>query len=356
MAAGQSSVEANLTALLADAIGEFGVGTGAQLSVFLHGDEMCTLSLGDSCPGHPMQPATIHNVWCASKPVHAVALLHRLWESDLADAHLGRLLGEAHQRLLPSFVSGVTPAELLGNAVGLAEPHVLEAMLCEPAERHVLLLRALHLATPAPAAGTYAPWKVAEWVTTDAFGVEPNQLVHEWLAEHLRYADEIRFTMSEAELAQRREQIGPYIVSEGGMSSVAYLDRRRSIACEDRLAVGGFASMRALAEFFALVAKGSSLQPAFLNWLHACPEARMFDPAIDATTGYRAGFVSRLSGLEDAVTCSAAGLLGTSFGFASHDLGIAGAFMTNGAFADRGDIDFFRIRLTRAILRSCAKS
>ncbi|MCY7412513.1 MAG: beta-lactamase family protein [Salinibacterium sp.] len=336
--------------VLADEVQSAPGGIGGQVAVFADGALVECASVGTSAPDQPMAAETLHNVWCGTKPIFHTAALHGLWRAGRGDTALSELLPPKVRPQISEAVGQISPRDLVSHRVGICDPHVMEAMHTPIAERTDLVLRRLNQAEIGAPAGTYAPSKLLELALEETLGVDAADYVEKWCQERLDFADEIRFNIPPTELSSVAPRIGPYALTHYHQTSYSYHDRVPSVACEDRVAVGGFVTMRALAEFYSVLTSASSLDTDFRTWLLDATPVQVYDDSIGRPTHYLSGFQTEVAGrTPDVAFLGLPGLTGASFGFAFPDHRVSGAFMVNQFFQSPDDIDFFRARMVRAI-------
>lgn len=345
-----SGVHASATSILRDEVDNARGRIGGQLAVFVNGRLTDQTAIGYSGPSMPMTHEMLHNVWCGTKPIFHTAALHLLWRRQLTAVHLRDLLPDDVGRCLPSAVAALTPADLVSHRIGLPDPHVMMAMHVPIVDRNRLLLDSLKSAQAGNTAGTYAPSKLLELALDNVLGHPSGAFVDEWCRNHLTFASEVRFNIAPHELRDASCSIGPYALTRYRHTIYSYHDRSISVACDDRLATGGFASMRALAEFYSLLVDGSRIEPAFVAWLYEQEPNTVRDSSIGAEITCVGGLNAGLPSYRPRTRCfGLPGLTGSSYGFVMPDAGVSAAFMVNEFFQNTADIDFFRTRMVRAI-------
>lgn len=325
---------------------------GGQLAIFCDGDEVLRVSTGWSGPSESMSDETLHSVWCATKVIFHTAALHGLWEYGLSERSAADLLPAEIATSLPADIGRLTPSQLLSHRISLPEPHVMEVMHLPPQRRREVLLDRLRVPSKRGCAGTYAPSKLLELMVSHSLGVEPHEFVTSWCASHLAYAREVRFNLPVGGAMDAIvSKIGPYALTRYRPTTYSYHDRVQRLASEDRLAIGGFVTMRALAEFYSLLSRRSALPVQFLDWLLGQARVAVFDDSLDMKVQFLSGFNAEAPGFQPGgLFVGMSGLTGSSFGFALPGQGVAAAFMVNEMFQSRSDIDFFRLRMLNAIV------
>lgn len=351
-----SSVEVQFedaAAVMQSELAEAAAGVGGQLAISQHG-EVRHMAFGLSSPDVLMRDDTLHSVWCAAKPIHIISVVHRLFRVGAANAPLRDLISRARADRLPSDLLDLSLDRVVSHEIDLSRPEQFQAMMISPDARSESIYQSLSKPPNSQGrAGGYVPYKVVEWVAEDQFGCSPEEGLRAWLGTHLRWSDEILTSIENDEMASIYGRIGPYVVSENGSQSFAYHDRNPRVAQDDRLVAGGYASMRALAEFYGLLRFGGPLGDDFVEWILSRESFGSYDSSLRCDVTYRCGLINDLPGVAPLTSelLVAAGFSGCSVGFVMPELFLAGAFMTNGLFSSPTDIDFFRSRMLNALLR-----
>jgi hypothetical protein len=350
MALRQRSTSAAST-ILRDEVEQSRFAIGGQMAVYVDGRLVESVAAGMSEPYLPMTDSCIYNVWCGTKAIFHTAALHLLWSLDLGDYPLADLVSPDVSQCLPDMIGAMNAAELVSHHIGISDPHVMEIMHTMPSNRTAFVLERIAKARPEGSAGTYAPSKLLELALAHTLGADVGLLIQDWCRAHLQHSDEVRFSIDPNDLSKMAYVIKPYVLTRYSEAVYSYHDRIPSVACHDRLAAGGYTSMRALAEFYSLLINGSKLEPDFLGWLTGCDPITVRDDSIAQDMTFIAGFHTRPVGFQPPSRFfGLPGLTGASYGFVMPDVGLSAAFMVNEFFQNREDIDFFRGRMVRALV------
>ena len=332
--------------ILTDETSGLGNGSGGQLAIFRTGQEPLFASAGLMTPVTKMTDSVLHNVWCATKPIVAISVLHELWQRGCAETPIAALVPKLVADSLPPSVGGLTVADLVSHAGGLVTPGLFDAMMLAPEDREASALAGLRFAQSQPTYGSYLPAKLLEFVCRE-LSVNLADTIRGWARANLQYHCEIEFDLGKGQI----DRVGPYVVNRVNRMSYAYHDRSPNVCGQDRIALGGFVSMRALAEFYFRLTDEDAFESQFLSWLLSRPIISVNDPSMDMTSSYQAGLLHLVVGKSNQVVLGHPGYSGCSFGFVAPKLGLAAAFMTNGLFVTHQDIDFFRTRMLSTIIR-----
>ena len=116
--------------------------TGGQAYVSVGGRPLLDLAFGVDAVDTPVTPDTLFAVYCAAKPVFAVALASLIGEGELSlDDRLGDLLdGAAPTPAAPQALAGVTVGALLDHTAGLHRLSSTAYVASPPATRERLAL------------------------------------------------------------------------------------------------------------------------------------------------------------------------------------------------------------------------
>lgn len=315
--------------------GQFSVGVQA---VVLRGSEvLLDVAAGTAAPGTAMTPRTVHNLYCGTKPVTAVALAAELSRAGLdVEAHIDDVLGVG-------FPQGTTIRDLLQHSLGLSEPHAF-AFLFATREARSSLIEPKALALRARK-GVAAYSEVAAWHLVGC--------MIETLAQDKaeRVVDDMARALGLSDLA--------LVVEPGTHNIGCYYDMATDPPLpllHDQLprfssrafptAIGGYASMRDLAKWYRIVVdalSGASYDqlppPEVLADLTRTARPRVHDPILNRECSFGSGFMIDLADHHFGRQPSPAafghvGFMGNSFAFAdpAHDLVIA--LLYNGLIAN----------------------
>jgi CubicO group peptidase (beta-lactamase class C family) len=314
---------------------------GAQVCVLAHGDER-HLVLGDAGTGQEMTRDTILRIYCAIKPVTAVAV------AELVDQ--GRLdLDEPLRLRLPDYralwAGDVTLRHVLSHTAGLHRTSTMEIEILPEA------MRQQHLeaveAPPGWRLGVDAGY--SEYVGWHLLGRALEAATHQPLREYLRQSvldplgmHDTWIGMTPAEYQTNYPRLGLNWGLRGARAIPALLEHSQRWCCEVNCASGGYTCAADLARFYATLAAqhNGAEHPALpsqpmLSVFCSPARPRTTDVMLERNCEYGLGFMVDLSGHFFGNHCSPTafghtGLAGSSFAFAdpAHDL--AAAVILNG--------------------------
>jgi CubicO group peptidase (beta-lactamase class C family) len=337
-----------LANFLAHEVSDGVLGVGGQASLIMEGRELVNIAIGTCGGGRPMTIQTIHNVWCASKPIVAVGLLalsedrgmsfdEHLCDQAPDDPYLGSL--------------ELSPWDLLNHSAGLALPSMAEALFLRP---HVRLRAVVERRWERGAAySEYGAGRLLEHLFAVSYGQDVGGLLTERMLKHLPLASPIWFPLSFAHVCKLAPLIGGLFPNLPIRETVANQDLSPVLAGVDRVAGGAYLSMHGLAQFYASLGRvlaGDPLvglpSPAVL--LDALGHSRgMFhDRVLDRVCDFASGFMIELSchGYGELLSHRAighTGITGNMFGLIDPERQMALAILLNGCFSSYQDVEYF---------------
>lgn len=357
----------SLVERVADEAAEGFFHTAAQLVVVVDGDCVLDTAVGTTHLKEPFERSTLSALYCAAKPLVAVATLQLVAEGELSlDDRLGDVV-DGLDALGAPWIAQRTIEQVLGHTAGLHVINTVLARILPERSREAWLV-----ASEPPVAwrfgvdrayaefgGWYLLGKAIESLTerpyedhvTDAvllpYGVEPYDLVVRF--DEQRY-DRLHDRIS-ATYDLTMDQPVPLLAEVGPET-----------ACEWNPSFGTYGTMSALATFYqGLLADldGAELVlPASL--LSAATAARLpihHDVVLDRDAGFGLGFMTPLSShfFGDGPSPRAfghAGQGGTSFAMADPDHGIVLAVLYNAGLDADTALAFRRVNLVDAVYRA----
>jgi CubicO group peptidase (beta-lactamase class C family) len=346
--------EANLRAMLERDIADGSFGRGAQLSVCTP-EGTLDVAVGESRPGEAMRVDTVHNVWCGTKPMLAVAVVDAFERRRLPlDAPLSSID--------PDLYGGIDAdaASILRHDAGLRSPDGITAQFLTVPERRRAVLDAAAHATPAPVYSEYAGWRLLADVLTRLTGEPSDAVVRRWCAAS-PLAPEVLFDLAGPALERAQDRIGPYYTGVPGALVASYHDRAPAVALGDRVALGGYVSMRALLAFYRTVhavvtgaARRGFPSPAALRAALADRRVTVFDDSLQRAVAFAGGFMVDLAahGYGPHAPPSAvghSGLMGNSCALVDLARGVGLALFFNGLNGGPADAEFLRARYVTAV-------
>jgi CubicO group peptidase (beta-lactamase class C family) len=338
-----SVVEARVRALLEGDLHDECFGRGAQVSVATRFGRF-DLAAGESRPGEPMRVDTVHNIWCGTKPLVAVAVLAALEGAGLsAETTLARIDPVLYEGIELSVGS------ILRHDAGLRQPDGITAQFLDLPNRRRAVFDAARQAVPEPVYSEYAGWYLLADLLARLHGSSPSAALHATFAGAV-------FDIAGGELAARRHGIGPYFTGVPGALVPSFHDRSGAVALGDRPALGGYVPMRTLLDFYlhvAAVLDGRSIpgfpSPAMLRRAIGDRRVTVDDPVLQRRAAFAGGFMVELvdHGYGAAAPSSAighSGLMGNSCGLVDPRTGVGLALFFNGFNGGPADADFLRSR------------
>jgi CubicO group peptidase (beta-lactamase class C family) len=337
--------------------------TAAQLVVSRGGERVLDVAVGRTHLHEPFTPDTLSALYCAAKPLVAVAVLELVAEGELS---LDDRLGHVVEGLDTPWIAERTVEEVLGHTAGMHQVNTVLARILPEGLREVLL----HTTAPpegwrfgidrayAEFGGWYLLGRAIEDLTgrpfgqyvTEAvlvpYGVDPADLVVHFDEESFaRLRDRISATYD-----LTLTQPVPLLAEVGAQT-----------ACEWNPAFGAYGTMRALA----------TLYEGLLGDLHGAGRVLPAEVLLDATTprlplnhdvtlgreaGFGLGFMTPLwshffGERPSASAFGHAGQGGTSFGMADPEGDIVLAVLFNAGLDADTALSFRRVNLVDAIYR-----
>lgn len=337
---------------------------GIQLSIRADGLDV-DVALGEVASRTPMRVEHRFSLWCLSKPVVALrsAALHESGVLDL-DAPLVAALPDLPVDEL------LTVRDLLGHDAGLGAPTSVEAYLSTTDKRDELFDASLRAAgRGVPAYSEYSGWRLLGMLLERVTGRPVPEDVSAAAASLGPEGDEFFFELAADELVRLRPDIGMYVVDYPSRMWPLLHDRALSAVQGDRVALGGYASMRFLATLLHRVLDAAAGRAGGGPLVPSGPVVRDLldrrrgvarEPALGRDVDFAGGFWVNTGGgafgrdLSEAAF-GAYGWLGTSWAVAEPAAGLATAALLN-AFPSRpGGVDAVRAELLRAVIEDVAR-
>jgi CubicO group peptidase (beta-lactamase class C family) len=309
---------------------------GAQVCVMI-GGEARHVAVGDTGTGDDVTEDTVFKVYCAIKPITAVAIA-KLVDEGVVD------LDEPLRHRLPEYrslqIHDISIRHLLAHTAGLHAVSTVDLEVRPEAQRQALLERTQ------PPAG----WRVGidagygEFFGWHLLGRALETVSGQPLREHLRDSvldplglDSTWIGMTPKEYDANYERLGVSWRLRGHVSSPMLLELSERWCCEVNCASGGYTRAADLARFYSALATqlrggGETTLPSRPTLATFCSSARArgYDVVLRRECEYGLGFMVELSEHFYGDACSSAavghsGLAGSSFAFAdpAHDLGAA---------------------------------
>ena len=334
---------------------------GAQVSVRVGGEELFSSALGEAGNGTPMTAGSVLRVYCAIKPVTALAVARQV------DAGTLDLDEPLHERLpdVRALADGaVTLRHVLNHTAGIHVPGALEVEMVAPAKRPAYLDAAPR--EPGWHVGVDAGYsEIFGW---DVLGRLLEQVTGEPLGQHLRSAvlEPLGLTstwigMTPDEYRALLPRIG---VSYDMRTDRAYpllLERGERMCTEVNPAHGGYSTASDMSRLYARVLDGLAAEdappglpsPDTLAMFTTAARPVTYDVVLDRPCEHGLGFMTALKGHAFGAACSPrsfghSGNVGATFAFADPDYDLAVGVVFNGV-VDHESAFLRRPALVRAI-------
>jgi CubicO group peptidase (beta-lactamase class C family) len=335
--AGAIEVAARLQQLLLEDVEEMVFGTGAQAALYVSGQPLLEVATGSAGPGVAMSSSTLQNVWCASKPLLAMAVLRRVEYGDLDfDEPVGEQF-PTHEALR---LIDASPRQLLCHTAGLAGPRAYDALFARPADR----LNAVVMAFGRESGySEYAAWRVLDELLSVLSGTSAARVVMREVVEPLGLGSEVLLDLRYADHLDVDHRFGavypslPFSTAMSQHDQVVYLSR------SDRVVTGASMTARALCTFYARlldVYHGAEVpglpRPATLHDALARSRGHIYDAVLERECDFAAGFMIDLASHGMAASLPResfghSGMTGSIFALANPATRTAIALVFNGA-------------------------
>lgn len=332
------------------------IASGAQVCVMTRGQRVLDVAVGDTGTGRPMAVDTVGNVYCAIKPITAVAVAGQI--------DTGRLrLDEPLSELLPAVrclrEQPITLRHVLNHTAGLHEPYAVHMELLSNDKRTAFVDR---MRLP-------EGWKVgrdagySEFAGWHLLGRLLEVVTGEPLRDHLRSSvlDPLGMAdtwigMTEPEYQANAERIGLNQDLRGWAPFPLLHEQLQRVCCEINVAYGGYTTARDMAAFYAGLLeqldggeRADLPSGATLSQFCSSSRARSYDVVLKRHCEHGLGFMTGLRDHHFGEGCSPqafghSGWSGTSFGFADPACDVAAGVVLNGiadstkAFANRSEL------------------
>lgn len=340
--------------------GEQWVGTGMQLWCSI-GEREIDVTSGTAVPGGPMRSDTLHKVWCATKPVLALALGRVLEDAEVpTDRDLAALLGPIGE--------GVTFQRLLEHQADLTRPRMHELLITPPHLRRQMIESALddrrREVLPPGYSEVSAPFLMAR--AFEALTGRPaDTACASLIADTCGTDAEVVLSIEDRRhFADLRDRIGVFVSPRSSGSLRPWLhDRTFTVALTDTApALGGYASARGLGQLWRAVldqvtgVRRHAALPSATFLRHQLDNAGSIRP--DAVLGRDCGFaLGCQTGLADhglgrrpsPRSFGHVGLFGSCFAFADPDVDLVLACVANGLPTSSESIDGWRSALVDGV-------
>src|SRR2546423_9384623 len=162
--------------------------SGAQIYVSVDGRVQIDEAYGDARPGRPMQPTTVLPLYCATKPIVALAV-DQLVAGGICD--LDRPLGPGLLPQAPADVQATTVRQVLSHQAGLPvfERPPWWALIDDETRRTTLLSASQRLRPGSTAYSAFVAWNLLDEAARTSVGVDLCELAQNHVLGPLGVAD-----------------------------------------------------------------------------------------------------------------------------------------------------------------------
>ncbi|HEY7069107.1 MAG TPA: serine hydrolase domain-containing protein [Acidimicrobiales bacterium] len=337
--------------------------TGGQLYVSVDREPVLDLAVGVDGIGAEVGDRSLFAVYCAAKPVFAVALATLVDEGEVS---LDDRLGDVVERPLHPALAGLAVSQLLDHSAGLhgLDAHAYMAASTEGQTQLVLGSRPAPGWTPGHgvAYAQVTPWDLLGLAVEDLAGVPVRRFVAERVLGPARAGDELFVAgLGDDDFVRLRDRLAVNIYLEGPAGDPILAERTRRFRCVASPAVGSTASARGLGRFYELCldiwhGRSEVLSPGTLE-LFAASRNRGHDPVMGRECSYGYGFMTDLEGHEFGPLCGRRAFGHTGYGgmtaaMCDPDSGLVIAFHFNGRIDADSAVNYRRPSLVTSIYRA----
>lgn len=342
-----------LRAMFQADIAEGVFGLGGQLAFYVNGHLAVDDAVGIVSPGVPMVSNTLHNVWCASKPLVAMAVLLAAERGDLdLDAPISEQFAD-HEAL--GLVAS-SPRQVLSHASRSIEPRAFAAAFAMPQDR---LNAAVTSSRSEWGYSEYAGWRIMDEVLSQLRASSASRVVMADVVVPMGMEDDVRMDLTLTDLVRLDGRIGAVYPHLPASRLFSRHDATIYLARTDRAVTGAYMTARALGSFYArllAVLRGEPTpglpSPTMLRDALGRPRGGGYDTVLERECDFAAGFMVNLPehGMAADLPPEAfghSGLTGSIFGLANPRSGCALAVVLNGANISVDDARLLYRRYTR---------
>jgi CubicO group peptidase (beta-lactamase class C family) len=330
--------------------------TGVQASI-RRADARLDYARGELAPGEDLQVETLYSVHCATKPVLSVAVGRLISDGRLDPTQpVSTLVADSS-----AFAAlDVRLWDVLRHTSPLARPLLIEVNLAPLQARRQLLESGIDIRQYGYS--EYASQVLLAELIEGVTRMECSSFIAEGVLAPLGLDASIRFSFDGTELDLLQDQIGCYVAGLPDRALPLLSDRSPHQACLNRVALGGYASAKALSDFYhglVRVYGGEVIDglphPVTLHQMLSMRSERRMDPILGRESAFAGGFMIDLHKDRPATGLSSrafghTGLVGSSFGFADPATGVAGSFVLNGLSSSAGGLSLVTSGLVAAVL------
>lgn len=331
--------------------------TGLQIAV-RDADGLTEVVRGSSAPELAIDGQTLFFVGCATKPFVAMACA-LLVDQGLVD--LDAPVGASVDRQSRFTTLDASLSDVLNHNAELAWPDLMAVNLCPVHHRRDLFAEAFDHREPG-----YSEWVGAQLladVIEHVTGEPAKFFIETRILMQLCIDEEVSLGFTPDELREARDRLGVYVTGLPDRQLPLLHDRSPHQACLDRTALGGYATARALAQFYWSVGQvldGERVaglpSPATLTTMMQqashVPPRKTHGPSGRFAGGFMYGLDKHgLSRSLSPTSFGHTGILGATFGFFDPDARISAAVTLNSLPAHPRDVEPARAGLIDAIVR-----
>ncbi len=338
-------------------------GIGAQAFVSRGGEPLIDAAIGWSLEPDLMQRSTLHNAWCAIKPLGALAMgiMADRGEIDL-DCPMGEQFSNGH----PYQIANFSPRDILKHNAGMGDPRLHIAWLWPEKVLKDLLYESISVHKSEKAQySEYAGWAILDAYIVDRQNLSSREFVKNEIIIPLGLEQEMFTSMTRQELEENHQNIGPtyFGLPQNMIPGLGDRAEERALS-EERMGSFGFGTMRAFGRIYMgllKILKGKNItgfpSHSALKDLLSNNRGLVQDAIIDAKADFAGGFMVDLSSFGFAgLSAKAFGHLamsGNIFMFADPERDITACVHLNGVGRGSQEIRKLVGAVTAYILEDC---
>ena len=275
---------------------------GVQAYASVHGQVIVDTGWGVDGRNTPLMPGDLMALYCASKPVLAVAVASLVASGDLdLRESVGAAVGRTCE--LSSHVAKLSVYELLSHRTGLENLTGVLMGLHTPEERS----RTVCFARPSSeysagrrAYSEYAGWHLLSMIVEEVTGLSAVAFVGTLgQRDGVSMPSGLFLAMSQEEFCGNRDRVRINLVyGSGGKRRPLLMEQSQRICTELNPSFGGYASMRSLGQFYEELLQRRRHNDEFGRVLAAfttCDGPAAYDPSLDRVCSFGLGFMTDLS-------------------------------------------------------------
>jgi CubicO group peptidase (beta-lactamase class C family) len=321
---------------------------GAQASVAVAGGPRIELSCGDAGTG-AMTVDTLHSVWCLTKPVVAMAACSAVEAAGLGPDSTLVEIGVVDDT---GDLADISLGDVLCHDAGLGQPHAARTRISVSEDERLRGLAGAVQRASIDAGGKAAYSECSSWYLLGRMLERSARLRPEAYLQGLldQAGLDIHFDIRQRRFDRIQHRIGCYFSEDGDAGFRPMLhDAVRSVACDARVHLGGYASMSGIRRWYEMLEErrghrhnsGSHVPGGLLptrSFLEKCLRRERrgsFDTILNRQCDFAAGFMTNLGGHHFGSRPSDAaightGWAGATWSWSDPRFGITGAVLVNG--------------------------